>query len=297
MIFMVNFTNELFYSDYSNQCCLNCEIAPANTICRPAISECDSAEFCTGKNSSCPVDIYDKDGSSCASGTMKCASGICTSRDQQCMARGLRQNISEQCSFQQDSCLISCTDPKDSRNCLMLSGMFLDGTECGLAGFCEKGNCMSTGALNTIKAWTAQNKSIAIPVYLFGSIGIILIIGWITWYFRRRYKRKILLAEKDKDSRPTSVISYKKDDIIPPKARRDSQIVPFPNISENVAVAVVANENIELDTLSLSEHNSNHSGSNNSRRGTGGNPFLPTNNETVNSLGTHRRGKSFGFTS
>lgn len=231
---------------------------------------------------------------------MKCASGICTSRDQQCMARGLRQNISEQCSFQQDSCLISCTDPKDSRNCLMLSGMFLDGTECGLAGFCEKGSCISTGALNTIKAWTAKNKSIAIPVYLFGSIGILLIIGWGTWYFRRRYKRKILLAEKDKDSRPTSLISYMKDDMAPPKTRRDSHIVPFPNhTNENVATNVVtANENIELDTISLSEHNSNHSGSNNSRRGpAGGNPFLPTTNDSSNSLGTHRRGKSFGFTS
>ncbi|KAI7887863.1 Metallo-peptidase family M12-domain-containing protein, partial [Mucor mucedo] len=159
-----------------NQCCLNCAIAPPDTICRPAVSECDSAEFCTGSNSSCPIDIHDKDGASCANGTMKCASGICTSRDQQCMARGLRQNISEQCSFQQDSCLISCTDPKDARNCLMLSGMFLDGTECGLAGFCEKGSCKGTGALNTIKAWTAKNKAIAIPVYLFGSIGILLII-------------------------------------------------------------------------------------------------------------------------
>ncbi|KAI8090415.1 Metallo-peptidase family M12-domain-containing protein [Thamnidium elegans] len=274
--------------DYSNQCCLNCDIAPENTVCRPAVSECDSTEYCTGKNSSCPADIYDQDGSSCANGMMKCASGICTSRDQQCMARGLRQNISEQCSFQQDSCLISCTDPKDARNCLMLSGMFLDGTECGLAGFCEKGECISTGALNTIKAWTAKNKAIAIPVYLFGSIGVILIIGWTIWFFRRRYKKKILLGEKDKDSRPTSLIDYRKDD-------------PFvltkqiPTVShDNTIVPVVSNENIELDNLSSSEHNSNHSSSNNSRRG--GNTFIPNNNETVNSLGTHRRGKSFGYT-
>lgn len=178
----------------------------------------------------------------------------------------------------------------------MLSGMFLDGTECGLAGFCEKGGCVSTGALNVIKAWTAKNKAIAIPVYLFGSIGIILIIGWGTWYFKRRYKRKILLAEKDKDSRPTSLSSFTKNDVVPPKTRRDSQIAPFPNVSENVAVAVISNENIELDSLALSEHNSNHSGSNNSRRGAGGNPFLPTTVESVGSLGTHRRGKSFGFT-
>lgn len=225
---------------------------------------------------------------------MKCASGICTSRDQQCMARGLRQNISEQCSFQQDSCLISCTDPKDSRNCLMLSGMFLDGTECGLAGFCEKGNCISTGVLNTIKAWTAQNKPIAIPVYLFGSIGILLIIGWTVWFFKRRYKQKILFGEKDKDSRPNSLIDFRKDDSFVLK----KQMSISHNDNNIIVPAVAPNENIELDDISSSEHNSNHSsGSNNSRRGnTGGGVFQSTKNETVNSLGTHRRGKSFGYT-
>lgn len=282
---------------------------------------------------------------------MKCASGICTSRDQQCMARGLRQNISEQCSFQKDSCLISCTDPKDSRNCLMLSGMFLDGTECGLAGFCHKGTCVGTGAckflwiynifhflnteiatVNTLKAWTAQNMAIAIPVYIFGSIGVLLILGWIIWYIRRRYKRKILLSEKDKDSRPNSIISY------PPLAaskspttvnttvlpnhtmKRDSQIVPFPinsipssllqqHQSHNIINATTAE--IELENLSIPTNNSNNlndlvntSNNNNnnnnivqasSRRNT---LFLPSTNNTNSNdhrssiVGTHRRGKS-----
>ncbi|RCH85886.1 hypothetical protein CU098_005238, partial [Rhizopus stolonifer] len=192
--------------DYSNQCCLNCTIAPKDTICRPAVSECDTTEYCTGESSQCPPDQFDADGTSCANNTMKCASGICTSRDQQCMTRGLRQNISTQCSFQKDSCLISCTDPKDTRNCLMLSGMFLDGTECGLAGYCQKGTCISTGALNTLKAWTAQNLSIAIPVYLFGSIAVLLMIGWIVWFIRRRHRHQLQSTEKDKDSRPNSII-------------------------------------------------------------------------------------------
>ncbi|EPB87514.1 hypothetical protein HMPREF1544_05708 [Mucor circinelloides 1006PhL] len=311
--------------DYSNQCCLNCTIAPKETICRPAVSECDTTEYCTGESSQCPVDLFDADGSDCANGTMKCASGICTSRDQQCMARGLRQNISEQCSFQKDSCLISCTDPKDSRNCLMLSGMFLDGTECGLAGFCQKGTCVGTGALNTLKAWTAQNKAIAIPVYIFGSIGVLLIIGWIVWFFRRRYKRKILLSEKDKDSRPNSIISY------PPLAaskspavanttlvpnhtmKRESQIVPFPINSIPSSLLQQPSHNtsttaeIELENLSIPTNNNNNTNHNNlvntptssnnssSRRNT---LFLPsTNTSNLNDhrssfVGTHRRGKS-----
>jgi hypothetical protein len=132
-------------SDYSSQCCLNCTVAPKDTVCRPAVSECDTQEVCTGETSQCPPDVFDDDGTSCANGTMQCASGVCTSRDEQCTARGLRLNINKQCPFQEDSCSISCADPTDSQNCLVLSGMFLDGTECGLAGFCRAGKCEGSG--------------------------------------------------------------------------------------------------------------------------------------------------------
>jgi hypothetical protein len=87
-----------------------------------------------------------------------------------------------------------------------------------------------------LKAWTDQNKAIAIPVFIFGSIGVLMIIGWIVWYFRRRHRRKILLAEKEKDSRPPSLNSYTEGGghhnngaIMLTSLRRDSQIVPFPN--------------------------------------------------------------------
>ncbi|KAI8636685.1 Metallo-peptidase family M12-domain-containing protein [Parasitella parasitica] len=310
--------------DYSNQCCLNCTIAPKDTICRPAVSECDTTEYCTGESSQCPADFFDADGLDCANGTMKCASGICTSRDQQCMSRGLRQNISEQCSFQKDSCLISCTDPKDSRNCLMLSGMFLDGTECGLAGFCQKGTCVGTGALNTLKAWTAQNKAIAIPVYIFGSIGVLLIIGWIVWFIRRRYKRKILLSEKDKDSRPNSIISFPPLTTLksPTTAntaaapghamKRDSQIVPFPNsIPSSLLQHQSHNTNnateIELENLTIPTNNNTNSNNlvntpsngNNAQTSSRRNTLYSTPNINTDvadhrsiTVGTHRRGKS-----
>ena len=134
------------FSDYSQQCCLNCTVAPSTTMCRPAISECDNPEYCTGESTSCPADEYQENGSLCANNTMKCASGVCTSRDEQCIARGLRLGVTEECSFQKDSCQISCADPMDPGNCLVLSGVFLDGTECGLASLCEKGVCVSTGA-------------------------------------------------------------------------------------------------------------------------------------------------------
>ncbi|KAI8393566.1 Metallo-peptidase family M12-domain-containing protein [Radiomyces spectabilis] len=190
--------------DYSHQCCLNCDIAPATTVCRPPVSECDTIEYCTGSSVQCPDDHYDDDGTPCANGTMKCASGVCTSRDAQCIARGLRLNVSEQCSFQKDSCQVSCADPSDSRNCLVLSGMFLDGTECGLAGYCHKGSCVSTGVWNTVKAWVDQNKQIAIPVFIFGPLILLAILGWGIWFAVKRYRRRRMGA-KDKDSRPPSI--------------------------------------------------------------------------------------------
>ncbi|KAI7885183.1 zincin [Lichtheimia hyalospora FSU 10163] len=190
--------------DYSQQCCLNCTMATAETVCRPAVSECDIAEYCTGDSFSCPADQVEENGSPCGNNTMQCASGVCTSRDEQCIARGMRLGVTQDCSFQHDSCQISCADPSDPGNCLVLSGVFLDGTECGLASFCEKGQCVSTGALNTLKAWVAQNKQIAIPVFLFGSLIILALLGWLAWFLVRRHRRNRLATAKDKDSRPPS---------------------------------------------------------------------------------------------
>ncbi|KAI9470806.1 MAG: Metallo-peptidase family M12-domain-containing protein [Benjaminiella poitrasii] len=317
--------------DYSHQCCLNCTIAPKETICRPAVSECDRTEYCTGESSQCPADEYDQDGTSCANGTMKCASGSCTSRDQQCMARGLRQNISEQCSFQRDSCLISCTDPKEPNNCLMLSGMFLDGTECGLAGYCQKGVCVSTGTLNTLKAWTAQNKSIAIPIYIFGSIGVLLIIGWVIWFIRRRYKRrnKMLLftstSEKDKDSRPNSFIfgfEAKTNDTVAAATKsnrvpavvasnsmnnslqqQQSSITTDSNNINNTAIILGSflvkngdDDGIELDHISLKKKRDSVVPTVTTNNNVNSNNTLDNDNNGViiNSsyIGTHRRGRS-----
>ncbi|KAI9488177.1 Metallo-peptidase family M12-domain-containing protein [Zychaea mexicana] len=201
--------------DYSQQCCLNCTVAPSTAMCRPAVSECDIPEYCTGESTSCPADVYQENRSACANNTMNCASGVCTSRDEQCIARGMRLGVTEECSFQKDSCLISCADPLDPGNCLVLSGVFLDGTGCGLASICEKGACVSTGALNTLKAWVAQNKQIAIPVFLFGSLIILGLLGWLAWFIISRYRRN-RLASKDKDSRPSSIAntsSYQLDDM------------------------------------------------------------------------------------
>ncbi|KAI8064518.1 Metallo-peptidase family M12-domain-containing protein [Gongronella butleri] len=196
--------------DYSSLCCINCGVAPQGTVCRPAASECDSDEVCSGTSTQCPADEYDPDGTPCANNTMQCASGICTSRDEQCVARGLRLNITHQCPFQEDSCQITCADPSDSQNCLVLSGIFLDGTECGLAGFCRGGSCVSSGLSNTINAWVQKNLNIAIPVFVFGGLFILALLGLLVWFIRRRYLRR--RDFKDKNSRPSSISSSRYGD-------------------------------------------------------------------------------------
>ncbi|CAM0138165.1 unnamed protein product [Umbelopsis sp. WA50703] len=200
--------------DYNQACCRNCSIAVSGYTCRPAISTCDITEYCNGTSANCPPDVHVSDGNSCGNGTMYCASGLCTSRSAQCAQRGARLNITTECSFQQDSCQISCEDPSDPNNCLALSGMFLDGTNCGLAGRCQKGQCVSTGALNTAIAWINQNKQISIPVFTIGGIIIVLILAQCSWWLRRYHRRR--RQTKAKDSRPPSIVSNPPENGDPP---------------------------------------------------------------------------------
>ena len=155
--------------------------------------------------------------------------------------------------------------------------------------------------MNTLKAWTAQNMSIAIPVYIFGSIAILLIIAWIIWYFRRRRRQKILLAEKDKDSRPNSIISYNKtgNEAIAMNnraTRRESQVLPFPNTDnvDTTPAILPVNEHLESNSISTANNDNRQNAPASSVNGV--NPFVPTTTQTTGNAGTHRRGKSFGFT-
>ncbi|OBS72958.1 hypothetical protein A6R68_12481 [Neotoma lepida] len=54
------------------------------TPCRPAASDCDLPEFCTGTSPHCPADVYLLDGSPCAKGRGYCLDGWCPTLEQQC---------------------------------------------------------------------------------------------------------------------------------------------------------------------------------------------------------------------
>ena len=47
------------------------QVKPAATVCRPAVSECDLAEYCNGVNNLCPVDVFLQEGTDCGGGEVR----------------------------------------------------------------------------------------------------------------------------------------------------------------------------------------------------------------------------------
>ena len=92
--------------DPSNSACCSssCQYSSSGTVCRPAINpQCDIAETCTGSSADCPADKTVRDGTSCGSGGLACASGYCTSKDLQCATLGSGMNITRACASSGDS--------------------------------------------------------------------------------------------------------------------------------------------------------------------------------------------------
>uniref|UniRef100_A0A3B3QHT3 ADAM metallopeptidase domain 8b n=1 Tax=Paramormyrops kingsleyae TaxID=1676925 RepID=A0A3B3QHT3_9TELE len=69
----------------SGDCCENCKIAAATRECRPRRDDCDLPEFCTGRDASCPEDVFAANGLPCGDGQGYCYDGRCPMRSQQCI--------------------------------------------------------------------------------------------------------------------------------------------------------------------------------------------------------------------
>ncbi|OBZ79276.1 Disintegrin and metalloproteinase domain-containing protein B [Grifola frondosa] len=120
--------------DSSPCCTAQCSFALATQVCRPSKdASCDIAEVCTGNSSACPADVIVPNGRSCGSNGLACASGTCTSLDAQCQ-------------------LVSCQDPSNSNQCVVLQSTLIDGSPCGYGGTCYSGSCKAGSVLATIKA-------------------------------------------------------------------------------------------------------------------------------------------------
>ncbi|KAI8889616.1 zincin [Backusella circina FSU 941] len=158
------FKNNAVCEDSNSECCRNCQIKSKGTMCRPAVTNCDAAEYCTGISAECPSDLFVADGTSCGFNNLKCASGQCTSRDYQCYAKGSSVNITKSCQTNNQECMMLCDGPGDSTKCVYVSSYFIDGTPCGYLGQCEQGNCLHGSALDASLIILGQNKKIVIPV-------------------------------------------------------------------------------------------------------------------------------------
>ncbi|KAJ3325289.1 hypothetical protein HDU76_013212 [Blyttiomyces sp. JEL0837] len=119
--------------DLNDDCCSKCQLKPAGSICRSSIGVCDYSETCTGASAECPANMFHNDGEGCGGGN-SCASGICTSRTQQCQTR-----LSNGFNTTGDTTLIAnfCVKIKTEIVCSLL-GFSLMGHLAGTPGNADK---------------------------------------------------------------------------------------------------------------------------------------------------------------
>ncbi len=146
------FKNNAVCDDSNEDCCKSCQFASFGTVCRPSTGQCDPQETCSGTNATCPADVSTPDGQSCgnSSQSLQCASGQCTSRNQQCktlMGSYTTKNDTYACNSQ--DCTLSCAAPEFGPNvCYSMQQNFLDGTVCGGGGKCQN---VSFPSLHTMR--------------------------------------------------------------------------------------------------------------------------------------------------
>lgn len=187
------FTTNSVCDPTNEECCTSqCQFASNGTVCRDSTGVCDPQEFCTGSSSTCPTDESKPDGTSCGSG-LQCASGQCTSRDQQCQSiMGSLTTDNDTSACGSSGCQISCQSPEFGDNvCYRLNQNFLDGTSCQGGGKCNNGNCEGSNTGDEIKEWVNDNKDIVIPVAcVVGVLILLAIASCLCTGIRRRQARQ-----------------------------------------------------------------------------------------------------------
>ncbi|KAL4921708.1 Metallo-peptidase family M12-domain-containing protein [Aspergillus aurantiobrunneus] len=173
--------------DANDSCCLSCQFASSDYVCRPSTGECDIEEKCTGNSSTCPSDSHKDDGDDCGdSGSgLQCASGQCTSRDAQCqsyMGSVTGSNNTRACNDGPfPVCQMWCQDSSSSSGmttqCSGNNQNYLDGTPCDRGGRCRNGTCEGS------KSWIEAHKNIIIPVA--AGVGGLIVLAIFICLFRR----------------------------------------------------------------------------------------------------------------
>ncbi|BEI81307.1 hypothetical protein CcaverHIS002_0204670 [Cutaneotrichosporon cavernicola] len=177
------FINGAVCDPTNSACCTDqCTYKAAGVVCRPSINAiCDTQEVCSGNTGECPKDVTAKDGTNCGNG-LQCASGHCTSLDEQCVKAGASLNLTQACSARDDqSCYVTCKDPNVANQCTILQTVLIDGSPCGYGGHCYNGTCSPGSWQNRLASMYTQNLQIAIPV----TIAVAIIVGMILYSIAR----------------------------------------------------------------------------------------------------------------
>lgn len=178
--------------DPSNEdCCTQqCKFAGSDKTCRASTGPCDPEEKCSGTSGLCPEDKHKDNGQSCGDG-LECASGTCTSRDQQCkVSFGRMSSSPKSCG---NECLMQCSNTDyNGGQCTYFNSYFIDGTSCSGGGQCKDGQCQGGSWWKTFTDWYQSHLSISIPVTIVVALLIITIISscFCSCFRRRPQMRK-----------------------------------------------------------------------------------------------------------
>ncbi|KAF2272835.1 zincin [Westerdykella ornata] len=198
------FRDNAVCDDSNEDCCRNCQFASSSTVCRPSSSACDPEERCTGSSPYCPEDKTTPDGTDCGNG-LRCASGQCTSRDQQCKTvMGSLTQGNDTYACDSSNCMLSCASPEFGRGvCYGMQQNFLDGTECGAGGKCQN----VSAEMMKFPAFGPGNKSLprlcfALPILdisgFFGQVeDIDMMNEWFTNSFSTGPLRGLFRHKRD----------------------------------------------------------------------------------------------------
>ncbi|KAL9060611.1 MAG: hypothetical protein Q9162_000562 [Coniocarpon cinnabarinum] len=201
--------------DANEECCNNCQFAPASHVCRPSTGQCDPQETCSGNSSTCPEDVTAPDGQSCSLpnnattahvGDLQCASGQCTSRDLQCRTvMGAYTGNNDTYACDDNTCTMSCASPSfGPGTCYGLQQNLLDGTPCGGGGKCSNGRCMGSSVGKEVGNWISNHKPVVIGIA--SAIGGILLFAILSSIWSRiRRRRNLKNLPKGPDGQPMTM--------------------------------------------------------------------------------------------
>ena len=169
-------------SDGNEPCCKKCQYRKLedNFKCFTSKSQCQKDSICDGNSGKCPPIGKATNGIKCELDGGTCASGICTSRDLQCIKVGKRLGITKSCKKMRNTCRLTCDS---SGECVTMDAYFMDGTPCGSRGTCSAGQCSEY----SISGFMEDNSALVVAMgATVGALIFILLLRALFTLTRRR---------------------------------------------------------------------------------------------------------------